>query len=237
MSSRGGGNTRGRGSPLGRGGRRPSTPYRPKTPEPEPWQLEFAQYPIVEDRIPRVKPPDLHFVAPLRQLRLSDNPEFGSSFSWLLNARHELNKAMTFASNCEKRLHPDSVEAKVTRRAFHLYWQHRVRTGQFRPSQAGAYSVRERLFRSEELTDELEAWRKHCAAMSQRLREVLQAAHQMEYIKMLAVQRLREGVAHFGDVDAHFVEGGWVNKRRGDEKEKAMKCLAEAEVDEQEGAQ
>lgn len=125
---------------------------------------------------------------------------------------------MTLASNCEKRLNAESVESKVARRAFHVYWQHRVRTGQSRPSQGGHYPFRQRLYRSEELTDELEAWHEHCGAMRGRLGEILQAAHLMECVTMLAVQRLRDGMTHFGDVDAHFGEGRWVNKRRGDER-------------------
>ena len=85
-------------------------------------------------------------------------------------------------------------------------------------------------------------WEEHCEAMSSgRLAMVLDAGHEMEFVKMLALQRLREGVLIVENLDRDFVEGGWVDRHRSEVPEEAKRCLMEMsgweDVSEGEGAE
>lgn len=59
--------------------------------------------------------------------------------------------------------------------------------------------------RSQELTEELEAWRKHADSMWMKIGEIVLAAHRLAWIKADAIKRLREDMnfQNFVDYEMH----------------------------------
>lgn len=134
-------------------------------------------------------PPDIHFIEPLRKLRLADTGGSGSNFGAVSDV---LNKNSQFKDMCEqpKAWRDDNLhlERKRVRREFHEYWQYRVTNGLSHPKDVS----RKPLYRSEELREELQAWIKHCDETWKKIGELVLAAHSLAWIKANELKRLRE---------------------------------------------